>query len=744
MKKPLLHLIAAATLLGGAAPALAQADPSYNPEDLVLFFRNPDGLAGTTDTLGVSLGRTWDVFRRAATPGESTYGSTIYLGNVGQILTETYGSDWTNLSGSLFAGSVGNSGSVANLSRAVSDGDYARTVYITKLRSGAGNVGQANSAAPAINVANSSGVASAIAAANSSLESSPGLFSTPNTRDNNPLTSTGIPATAYTAIPGGVMGKLAGAGSVYSFDQISDVALALDLYRITPVSGASSSWEATHNTRLPFPVAAGSGYYLGTITLTKAGAIYFTAQGATGAVPPPVVEKPVITGPATASGQVGVAFNYQIVASNSPTSYAAVGLPDGLNLDSATGLITGTPSVTGTTSVTLTASNAGGSSPDFTLTLNIAAAPTPEPVVVPRASFLGLVGTGVAAGPAADFVTDNGLISFKTFTRSNKGRFTGSLRLGVDRIRFKGEFDETGTATVPNLVRKKSKLPNVAITLNLTIINDLPKISGSVVSEEQTLDFVALSPKSGLLKQTYTMALMADNSPYAGYGFATLKAKSNGSVRLTGKLPNGSRLTSSTILSDGTPDGLPADDVVPVYVANGIRVDGGIITDSAGNPASLLTGELLVAKSESASGISVDNGAQTWGWVRRSSPSSSQVVLEEVEVKGRSFALTRGVSLLSDSDVAGPFRVTGLPDIAPIAGSWPASNKPSLEDKRTYRLRFTASTGALRGFVKNPKTTYEGVMFGDAIELIDGQGPVFGAGFSLNPAKTESALVEIN
>lgn len=70
---------------------------------------------------------------------------------------------------------------------------------------------------------------------------------------------------------------------------------------------------------------------------------------------------PVITSPLTASGTVGTLFSYQIAASNTPTSYGAVGLPAGLSINTSSGIISGTPTIAGTSNISITASNGSGS-----------------------------------------------------------------------------------------------------------------------------------------------------------------------------------------------------------------------------------------------------------------------------------------------------------------------------------------------------------------------------------------------
>jgi hypothetical protein len=88
----------------------------------------------------------------------------------------------------------------------------------------------------------------------------------------------------------------------------------------------------------------------------------------------PVGAIPIITSPTTASGSVGTAFSYQIVATNSPTAYTSEnGLPAGLTLNAGSGLISGTPTAASTSVITLRATNASGTG-FLTLTITIAVA----------------------------------------------------------------------------------------------------------------------------------------------------------------------------------------------------------------------------------------------------------------------------------------------------------------------------------------------------------------------------------
>jgi hypothetical protein len=79
----------------------------------------------------------------------------------------------------------------------------------------------------------------------------------------------------------------------------------------------------------------------------------------TGDGPPPVTAAPVIMLSARATR--GQAFTYTVVASNTPGSFTATGLPPGLAINGTTGVISGTPTATGTSDIAITATNSKGS-----------------------------------------------------------------------------------------------------------------------------------------------------------------------------------------------------------------------------------------------------------------------------------------------------------------------------------------------------------------------------------------------
>lgn len=268
--------VAVGSLAISMVGAHAAADTGYNANDVLLFAQNPAGTTGTDQVVVFSLGSTYDVFRDAATPGDATFGTTISLGNINDIMTATYGSDWATLSSSLYLGAVGQNGATTSLATTTSNQDYARTVYVTKPRTGAGTVGQSNSTGVSLpgSTGNQSTLASNISTSNAGATSTtqPGALAIGNTTiDNNNPFSAGNPSTAYGQLPGGVMGSIS--STTYSLGGVDDIVIGLDLYRATPVLNASG-WQ---NIEGISGVTAGQGYYLGTVTVSSNGDVNFIA-----------------------------------------------------------------------------------------------------------------------------------------------------------------------------------------------------------------------------------------------------------------------------------------------------------------------------------------------------------------------------------------------------------------------------------------------------------------------------------
>lgn len=121
-------------------------------------------------------------------------------------------------------------------------------------------------------------------------------------------------------------------------------------FTVTGLAAASvTPWitSATQSLEQQAPVALSGGVFTGTIPSNAV----VTFAG---------TEPPTITSATAASATFGAAFSFQVTATHLPTNYTATGLPAGLTIDTATGLISGTPAASGDFTITLSAANAGG------------------------------------------------------------------------------------------------------------------------------------------------------------------------------------------------------------------------------------------------------------------------------------------------------------------------------------------------------------------------------------------------
>jgi hypothetical protein len=137
---------------------------------------------------------------------------------------------------------------------------------------------------------------------------------------------------------------------------------------------------------------------------------------------------PVVSGPLAATATVGTPFSCQIIVANTtPTTYSAVGLPPGLSVSNANGVIYGTPTSAfiGTTNITISAGNASGTGIER-LVLTINAAPGEADITTQPANVT------VTAGQTATFsVTATG-----TAPLTYKWRKAGAVIAGATNATY--------------------------------------------------------------------------------------------------------------------------------------------------------------------------------------------------------------------------------------------------------------------------------------------------------------------
>jgi hypothetical protein len=196
---------------------------------------------------------------------------------------------------------------------------------------------------------------------------------------------------------------------------------------------------ATASSGLPvaFTIISGPATVSGdTVTLTGSGGnvvVEADQAGNASFLPAPAVrrsftvsvpgEPPAITSATSDKGMEGRPFSYQITATNAPSVYGAAGLPAGLSINPATGLISGTPKKSGTFAVTVSATNASGTV-TAALSLKLAAA---LPVVTLAADMPRVV---AGSGDIGQFI-----VSLSAVQKTNitvKFEIKGSAKDGAD------------------------------------------------------------------------------------------------------------------------------------------------------------------------------------------------------------------------------------------------------------------------------------------------------------------------
>ena len=151
-----------------------------------------------------------------------------------------------------------------------------------------------------------------------------------------------------------------------------------------------------------------------------------------------------VTAPGNQTSTVGTAASLQVAASDSASgqtlTYSASGLPAGLSINSATGLISGTPTTAGTSSVTVTATDTTGAKGTATFTWTVNSGST------------GTGGVDISAGgpAAAPFVADEDYTGGSTAAVTNAISTTGVTNPAPQSVYQHNRYGNF-TYTIPGL-----------------------------------------------------------------------------------------------------------------------------------------------------------------------------------------------------------------------------------------------------------------------------------------------------
>jgi len=241
---------------------------------------------------------------------------------------------------------------------------------------------------------------------------------------------------------------------------------------------------------------------------------------------------------------VGQDYSWPLTATNGPTKFNVSGLPAGLKVNTATGLISGRPTTARSYTVKGSASNGAGTGAVKEQVLTVQPYPTGT-----LGTYQGLVGRD------AEPTFGNNLGGRVTLTTTNLGAFSGSLVLGATAYPFRGSLkmlpdtDPTGTVTITR--RNLS-----ALKLDFTLDRAARTLSGVLEDGTRTVNFNAWLPEDSAAGYAgnYTFAMKSPSSGDAprGHSVGALKVTPKGAVSGVIRLADGTpAVTLSGPLGEG-------------------------------------------------------------------------------------------------------------------------------------------------------------------------------------------------
>jgi len=281
---------------------------------------------------------------------------------------------------------------------------------------------------------------------------------------------------------------------------------------------------------------------------------------------------PTITSANTAAATSGVAFNFQIVATDFPSSYAATGLPTGLSINTTTGLITGTPVVAMTSMfpVMITATNGSGAA-NQTLTITVT---LPAPSITSSNTASGTVSSPfsyqITASNVPTSFAATGLpagLSINTLTGLISGTPTtnGVSNVMVSATNATGTGSLAVTVTIANLPAPNAGSFSANVPFNTAATIDLNSaVSGSVTSFA-----IASQPTKGTLVLNGSTVTYTPNAGYFGLDSFTYTASGPGGT-------SGAATVTLTVATPGAPTVAARNVTVPFNTATAIDLTSSI------------------------------------------------------------------------------------------------------------------------------------------------------------------------